>query len=209
MKRFQFLLVALLLLINLVVATPAWADRVKLDNNPDYIELTQALDNLLKARDTQATPEGMTEEEVQQKIDQLQFQKYIMETGKKVGECLNETGKTLAVYGAKPKASDSTYDSVIYLLPDGQATNDDWNCQGLYLPNDVKVAGIDSGTETAVAIKILPGTQLVAKTNPETGSIELNLPPAKVLKAGEINWEIPELTQADLDTQFPAAPLED
>lgn len=44
--------------------------------------------------------------------------------------------------------------------------------------------------------------------NPDTGAIELNLPPAGVFVSGDVNWEIPDLTQADLATQFPMAPLD-
>jgi hypothetical protein len=60
-----------------------------------------------------------------------------------------------------------------------------------------------------VALKIVPGTQLVAKTNVDTGVIEFNVPPAKVLKAGEGTLPIPELTLAEVDAQIPNAPIED
>ncbi len=207
MKLFKFALVVLVLLVNFLFAQPSFADKPKYKENPDYIELTQNLDSLLQARDSQTLPEGATAEEVQQRIAQLQFQKYIMERGEKHAECRNETGKTIAIYGPKSKKSDSPYDNSLYLLPDGQTTDDDWDCEGIYLPNDVQVAGLDLGSP--VAIKVLQGTQLVVKSNPDTGAFEFNLPPAKVLKADEINWNIPDVSQAALDLQFPTAPIDD
>lgn len=207
MKFFRFVLVILVILVNLVMAHPSLADKPKFTDNPDYIEVTKALDSLLNAKDTQAQPEGMTMEEIQQKITNLQFQKYILETGEGLGQCRNNTGKTLAVYGPKPKKSDSPYDNALYLLADGQTTEEDWDCDGIYLPNDVKVTGLDLGS--SVAVKIVDGTQLVVNKNPETDAIELNVPPAEVFKAGDVNWFIPNLSQEAIGMQFATAPIDD
>ncbi|WP_013321672.1 hypothetical protein [Gloeothece verrucosa] len=209
MTYFQILLVALVLFFNLLFAQPSWADRPPLDTNADYIELTQSLENLTEATNTGKYPEGLTQADVEQKITQLTYQKYILETAKEpVGICDNQSGKTLAVYGKKPKKSESTYDEIIYLLPDGEITDDeDFDCDGVYIPTDVQVANV--GLEgTAVAIKIIDGSQLVISSNPETGVLELNLPPTQVYLADEVNWEIPDLTQADLETTFPDAPTD-
>ena len=206
MKIFKFALVVLVIVVNLVIAQPSFADKPKFTENPDYMEVTKVLDSLLKAKDTQAQPEGMTPEEMQQKITELQFQKYIMETGESWGQCRNETGKTLAVYGPKPKKSDSPYENALYLLADGQTTEEDWDCDGIYLPSDVKITGLDLGSP--VAVKIVDGTQLVVKTNSD-GAVELNVPPAKVFKAGEVNWFIPTLSQEAIGMQFANAPSDD
>ncbi len=202
MKLFKIVPVALVFLVNLVVAQPAWANKPTFDQNPDYIELTEAFDNLMK-KDTQG---ASLEESQQQLANLLQYQKYIMETGEDVGECRNETGKALAVYGPKPKKSDSAYDNALYTLANGQTTDEDWNCQGVFLPSGTKVAGLNP--TGAVAVKILSGTQLVAKANPETDAIELNVPPAKIFKAGEANWDIPDVSQAAMDMQLPNAPTD-
>ncbi len=50
---------------------------------------------------------------------------------------------------------------------------------------------------------------IVAKTNPQTGIVEFNVTPAKVLKADDPNWSIPNLSQADIDAAIPNAPIED
>lgn len=204
MKLFKIAFVVLLLLVNLVMAQPSWADRPKITENPDYIEVTKTLDSLLQEEDTQgATPESV------QKIADLRFQKYLLETGEDWGQCRNETGKTLVVYGKKSKKSKSSYDNSLYFLQDGEETDDEWDCDGIYIPGDTKVAGLTTGSTGAVAYKIVDGTRLVATTNPETSEIELNVPPAEVIKPGEANWLIPDTLQAVIDARIANAPIDD
>jgi hypothetical protein len=205
MKLIKLFLVAIVFIVNVAIARPALADPPPIDQNPDYVAITEELSNLTQARDTETPPEGMTLADVQRQINGLQYQKYIMETGKDT-ICRNDTTQTVAIYGERPKKSTATFDQVMYLLPPGEETDDDFACKGVYLPNDVKVAGLKVGS--AAAIKILDGTQLVLTEDPDTGAIALNLPPAHVFKAGDVNWEIPDLTQAQLTTQFPTAPLD-
>lgn len=207
MKILNIFLVLLVLLVNLVITQPALADRPKLDQNPDYTEITAALNTLIDARDTQTPPEGMTLAEVKENIASLQLQKYIMETAEDAGGiCRNETGAPIAIYGAVPKKATSNYDAVLYSLPDGAETDDDWNCQGVYLPNDAKVAGVNLAKATAA--KIVAGSELVISRNPETEAIEFNLPPYKFLQSGDINWEIPDLTQDAISTTLLEAPID-
>ncbi|MBD1923758.1 hypothetical protein H6F77_22210 [Microcoleus sp. FACHB-831] len=213
MKLWKIVLVFVVLIANLAIAQPSFADRPKLSKSADYIEVTQNLDNLLNAQNSQTQPDGLTPEQLQQQIAQLQFQKYILETGKSWGQCRNETGKTLAVYGPKPKKSDSPYDNALYLLADGQTTNEKWDCDGVYLPSDVQLAGLNPAdaqqSSGGVAVKIVDGTQLVAKTNPQTGAVELNIPPAKVFQAGQANWFMPDISQQAISMQIPTAPIDD
>lgn len=208
MKYISFIFVALVLFFNLSFVPPSWADRPKLDDNADYVELTQSLKELILAKDTQNYPEGLTYADVEEKITELTYQKYIMETAEDtVGICENRTGQLLAVYGKKPKKSNTTYDDIIYLLPNGEVTDEDFDCDGVYLPRNTQVANLIL-PDAPAATKIIDGTQLILTSNPETGVIEFNLPPAKVYLAEEINWEIPDLTQADLETRFPDAPTD-
>lgn len=207
MKLFKSILVSLVLLINLLSTQPAFADAPKLDKNADYQQITAALSGLLQARETQQLPEGIaSEQELQQKIGELQYQKYVVESGKGVTECFNNTSRTIAVYGPTGKKSTSGFDNILYLLPSGEATDDDWSCEGVFLPSDLKVAGLD--LESASAAKFLSGTRLTISENPETGALEFNLPPVQVFKTGEVNWDIPEVTEADLNRQLPQAPTD-
>lgn len=211
MNLFKITVIVLLFIVNLVFAQPSWADR-KVSENPDYIEVTQTLDSLLKQQET----DGLTPENVQ-KIADLRFQKYLLETAKDGGQCRNETDKTLVVYGQKPKKSQSTFDNALYFLPSGQETDDEWDCDGVYIPTDLKVAGIDpiapvegQQPRTALAYKIVDGTRLVVRTNPETSEIEFNVPPAKIfLPSDQANWLIPDSLQALLDQGITNAKVDD
>lgn len=201
-------LVVLMFLVNLLIAPPSWADdKPKFDQNPDYIELTKAIGNLLQAKDPQdASPEEAQRQEARQQLaNLLQYQKYILETGEGWGQCRNETGKALAVYGPKPKKSNSSDANALYFLADGQTTEEKWDCDGVFLPSGAKVVGLNPAGP--VAAKIVDGTQLVAKTNPKTGAMELNVPPSKLFKAGDIKWPIPDISQAAMDVRFPDAPI--
>ena len=216
MKLFKSLLIVLLVLVNLVFAQPTLADKPKFLKNPDYIEVTKNLNDLKKAKETQAQTEGYTSEEIQRKIDELEFQKYALETGTTWGKCINETGKTLAVYGPTPDFDDDddddySYSNALYFLANGESTKDKWDCEGVYLPNDARttVFNADGTREAAngpIAIKIADGSQLVVKTNPNTGAVEFNVPPTKVIKAGEEKWFIPNVAQAAIDNRVPNAP---
>jgi hypothetical protein len=193
--------VCLLLLVNLIIAQPSLADK-KYTADPDYIEVTKALDTILQEKEIQGdTPE------ILQKISNLQFQKYVLETGDNVGICRNETEKTLLVYGQKPKKSRSTYDNELYLLPSGAETDDEWDCQGVYIPGQIATEGQEN--TPATAFKIVHGTRLVATSNPQTGETEFNVPPANILKSGEANWFIPDNLQAALDAGITSAKIDD
>ena len=213
MKLFKIALVALVLLVNLVIAKPslAEADMPRLTNNPDYLEVTQAINDLNQAKS--APDQSMTPEEIQQKLGDLRLEKYILETAEHLGQCRNETGKTLAVYAHKPKKSNLTEANTLYFLGNGQITDDDWDCDGVYLPSGVKVAGLSQvdtqELQAPVALKIVDGTQFIVKTNPNTGAVEFNVSPAKTFKTGEASWAIPNLSQAEIDSQVPNAPIED
>lgn len=209
MKLCKSLLIAIVLLINLVIISPAWADRPKLTETPDYAVVTQTIQDLLQAK---AAPDlgGYKPEELQQKLGDLQLQKYILETASGWAQCRNNTRKTLAVYAHKSKKANSA--STLYYLGDGQITENEWNCDGVYLPAGTQVAGLttdEQGLAEPVALKIVSGTQLVASVNPETSVVEFNVNPAQIFKDGEGGWAVPTLTQADIDAQTPNAPIED
>lgn len=192
----RLMLVVLLLVVNLAIAEPSLADRPKVAKTPDYIELTKTLDNLLAEKEAQASDPAL-----QQKIDELQIQKAAMEAGITWGQCSNETGKTLAVYGPASGGSKSSANE-LYFLADGESTPEGWDCKGIYLPNGIKVAGVD--VNQPLAYRVLGGTRLVAKTNSETGELVLNVPPASVFKVGEKNWVIPNISQAFIESRIPS-----
>ncbi|MCC3407067.1 MAG: hypothetical protein JGK17_16020 [Microcoleus sp. PH2017_10_PVI_O_A] len=217
MKFWKIVLVVLVIAVNFVFAPASWAgsDKPKYTSNPDYIEVTQSLNTLLAAKNSTEQSENYTPEELQNKIAQLEFQKYTLETGKSWGQCRNDTGKTLAIYGTKRKESPGSYENALYFLGAGETTEHKWDCDGVYLPSDVTATDLSAIDKVAqaltggVAVKIVDGTQLVATANPETAAVEFNVPTAKVFKPGEVNWFIPDVSQAYIDTQVPNAPTEE
>ncbi|MBW4594644.1 MAG: hypothetical protein KME46_17465 [Brasilonema angustatum HA4187-MV1] len=196
MKLLKIALVIAVMLVNLTLAQPSWADRPKFSKNPDYIEVTKTLDKLQK------NAEGAIPEDVQRQIDELQFQKAAIESGVTWGQCRNETGETLAIYGPLGEKSKSSYDNQLYFLGNGQTTPDGWDCQGIYLPSDVKVAGLDNTGATSV--QITDGTQLLVKKNSETSEWEFNVPSAKIVDSDKMNWFIPNVSQAFVDSRIPS-----
>ncbi|MHC5598799.1 MAG: hypothetical protein ACYTXC_23155 [Nostoc sp.] len=216
MKIWKSLLIVLMIVASLAFAQPSFADRPKFSKNPDYIEVTKALNELSQTKEAQTQVEGLTPEEIQKRTEELTLQKYALETGINWGQCDNQTGNTIAVYGKTPNDEDNedpVYDNGLYFLANGQSTKNNWDCDGIYLPNDAKVANFTSspngqGEELtgAAALKILDGTQLVIKTNPATAGIELNVPTVKVLNSKKANWFIPDISQDIVNTRVPNAP---
>jgi hypothetical protein len=217
MKIWKSLLIVLMIFANLAFAQPSFADRPKFSKNPDYIEVTKALKELSQTKDSQTQVEGLTPEEIKKRIEELTLQKYALETGISWGKCENQTGNTIAVYGKTPNDEDdedALYDNNLYFIANGQSTKNNWDCDGIYLANDVTVANFTytqdgQGQELTgpAALKILDGTQLVIKTNPDTGAIELNVPTVKVLNSKQANWFIPDVSQAIINTRVPNAPI--
>ncbi|BAZ48818.1 hypothetical protein NIES4103_14280 [Nostoc sp. NIES-4103] len=213
MKKLKYVLMVAILLVNLVFAQPSLADRPEYTKNPDYKTLIQQLKTLQTIKETQAELEGYTAEQIDQKINELELQKYAFESGIDWGQCSNQTGKTLAIYGPEPDVDDDEYSSgaALYFLGDNQTTEDNWNCKGVYLPNDVTAVAINQNGQTedvtgGVVIKVPNGTNLVLKTNPETGVVEFNQAGTTILKPSGTNWFIPNVSQAIVDARVTNAP---
>lgn len=215
MKLFNSLLLVLIIVLNFMFAKPSLADPPKITKSPDYVEVTKSL-NLLQAQlatleSGEATSEPLSTEDLQKKIEELSFQKYALEKGINWSQCRNETDKTIAVYGPKPEKPKTPFDNTLYFLGASQTTPEQWDCQGIYLPNDTKLNSQNTGTnqqiEGAVAIKIFKGTQLIAKNDPETGALELNISPSKFFKPGDINWYIPNVSSRNIAFRVPDVPL--
>jgi hypothetical protein len=191
MKRLKIALAVLIMLLSLVIAEPSLADP-NYKENPDYIQVTKTLKNLQKEIQSDVP------ENIQRQISELKFQKAAIKSGMNWGQCRNKTGRNLAIYGNDSEESSNTE---IYFLADGQTTPEEWDCQGVYLPSDVQVSGLDK--TGAVAIKIIDGTRLVVKKNPETSEFELNLPSFKVVNSDKSDWLIPNVSQAFIDSRIP------
>lgn len=206
MNLLRLAIVAVVLLVNLWMAQPSWADRGKFMTSPDYTEVTQAIEALIQANDNPDL--GINAADIQQKLANLQLQKYILETSDEHATCTNATGKNLGVF-LKPKKAPATQPGTLYYLGSQQSTDDDFICTGIYLPATTSIAfsPLEPAQEIAepIALKIVEGTQFTATADPTTGVISLNAP-AQVVKAGEANGAVPTFTQAEIDAQTPNAP---
>lgn len=213
MKNCKYILIVALLLVNLVFAQPSFADRPKFTKNPDYIALTKDLNKLQTTKESQAQLEGYTPEQIEARINELQLQKYAFESGIDWGQCSNQTGKTLAVYGPEPNLDEDKYSNgaTLYFLANGQTTKDRWNCKGIYLPSDITSVALTTDGQNleltgGVVIKVPNGTNLVLKTNPDSGTIEFNQAGTTILNPSEVKWFIPNVSQAIVDTRVTNAP---
>ncbi|TAE58901.1 MAG: hypothetical protein EAZ76_06650 [Nostocales cyanobacterium] len=213
MKGFQCILMIVVCCISLLFGESALADPPRYTKNPDYITLTQQLNKLETAKTTQILPEGYTPEVLEKQISDLELQKLAFESGIDWGQCSNQTGKNLAIYGPEPNLDEDDYSqgTALYFLGDGQTTKNKWNCKGIYFPADVKVAalGLEGQSQEltgGIVIKVYNGTKLVLKTNPDTGEIEFSEAGIEILKPDEINWYIPNISQGIVDAKITNAP---
>lgn len=207
MKFLRAILVILVLLVNIVIAPPSFADPIA-EKSSEYPQILQSLNTLLQAK---ANPEqaGYTAQELQKRLSDLQFQKYIMETTEDWGVCRNMTGRTIGVFAHKPKKLNPFQQTSLYYLSSGQETDSDWDCDGVYLPGDLSVAGVTPNQDgSPLVAKIYDGTQLVIGNNPMTGQIEFNAPLAGVANASDMGWMMPNVSQANIDMQMPNAPID-
>ncbi|WP_334854696.1 hypothetical protein [Nostoc sp.] len=77
MKLFQITLVVLVLLINLVIAFPSWAEKApSLTNNPDYFQVGQKVIWLYKSRADSTDVQRIPAEVVQLSSKQVQIKVY-------------------------------------------------------------------------------------------------------------------------------------
>ncbi|MEH1867371.1 MAG: hypothetical protein V7K69_20505 [Nostoc sp.] len=77
MKLFQITLVVLVLLINLVIAFPSWAEKTpSSSNNPDYFQVGQKVIWLYKARADSSDVQRIPAEVVQLSSKQVQIKVY-------------------------------------------------------------------------------------------------------------------------------------
>jgi hypothetical protein len=190
---FKIALVLLVFVVNLAIAQPSLADRPKVSKNPDYVQVTKTLNGLLALQETQdVTPE------VQQRIDELSLQKAAIESGVTWGQCSNETGNTIGILGPASEESE-TGDNSLYYLADGETTPEAWDCQGIYLPSGMNVAGIES---TPATFTILDGTRLVARRNPDTSAIEFNVPALKSSQENKLT--VPNVSQTFIESRIPS-----
>ncbi|MBD2020278.1 hypothetical protein H6F43_08775 [Leptolyngbya sp. FACHB-36] len=196
--RLKLLVTLAALFIYLISPQPAAAESdLNILRSPDAIQVMQPL-NPRQAPLPNAASNGASQ------------------TRKTWGQCFNLTNRTLAVYGkstdSKKKAQEAGESHTLYFLASGQATDDEWDCDGVYIPAEIPVAGLEpaDGQERGpIVARIVDGARFMVMASPTTAELEFNVSPAQIIKSGESTWEVPNLTQTLIDRQFPDAPIDD
>lgn len=130
-----------------------------------------------------------------------------------MGQCINNSGETLLVYG--PRLQDETRDNQLYKLANGRKTSHGWDCDGFYVPKD-RVANQLIDKSGPVAVKYIGpivfnvtknGAKLNANANqgvftPHEVCCPSNWPTC-------VCWEIPNLSTIEVENStYPTAPLD-
>lgn len=116
------------------------------------------------------------------------------------GQLSNKTGETLLIYG--PKIG-GTFDNSLYHLPTGRKTPDDWDCDGLFVPSDRYADQATSTDQGPLAIKYINFRTPVIERSGANYECSLN---NGAYKAGEINWEVPNVAYGSLPGSYPVVP---
>lgn len=111
----------------------------------------------------------------------------------------NSSRLKLAVYG--PRRAGETHDNSLYILRAGGHTPDGWRCDGFYVPWDMTVTGmppLDAKLSWSgpVGFKVNPARTLVLIGR---NALMVNAQPEALFSVGEINWDIPNLSQSEIE----------
>ena len=112
------------------------------------------------------------------------------------GQCRNQTGEVLIVYGPKHLAERSIFDTSPYVLEPGGTTPEGWDCDGFLLPSDRTLLRHFGGRTGPLAVKFWDYRRFVVRsvgpgvyrTSWDNG----------VFQPSEINWAIPNFTYQDI-----------
>ncbi len=108
------------------------------------------------------------------------------------GQCTNNTGEHLIVYGPKHPAELSIFDNSPYVLQPGATTPDGWDCDGFLLPADRKIRLTRSLRPGPLAIKFWNFRRFAVRSlGEDTYQSSWN---NGVFEPSQINWAIPNLS---------------
>jgi hypothetical protein len=79
------------------------------------------------------------------------------------GTCINSTGETILVYGPNSDGTPQDRDNSLYRLPTGRRTPANWDCDGIYVPND-RIAHQLVGSNIPGPVAIKYGLGVVSTT---------------------------------------------
>ena len=115
----------------------------------------------------------------------------------------NSSRLKLGVYG--PKRPGETHDNSFYILRAGGHTPDGWQCDGFYVPSEMTVMAMPPLDQQLswngpAGFKVARARSLVLIGR---SALTVNAGPEALFSAGDVNWHIPSLSQADIE-ELPA-----
>ncbi len=126
------------------------------------------------------------------------------------GRCINKTGETILVYGPKSPSTPQDKDNALYKLPTNKKTPDNWDCDGIYVPNDrIAKQAIMPDIPGPVAVKYINiiNFEIHKEDNkyvipPNQGTFkpsEIQCPTPQDLLPNVVCWDIPDIDHNSLD----------
>jgi hypothetical protein len=115
--------------------------------------------------------------------------------GRGWGQCTNETGDYLIVYGPKHESERSVFDTSPYVLPPGTTTPDSWDCEGFLVPADRTLRQWRGSRRGPLAIKFWDYRKFWVKVDANTYRCPWH---NGVYEPSQINWAIPNFAYRDI-----------
>jgi hypothetical protein len=111
------------------------------------------------------------------------------------GQCTNETGEPLLVYGPKHLRDRSIFDNSPYVLPPGSTTPDRWDCDGVFVPSDRMLKRWRHSQAGPLAVKFWDYRRFTVRRSGDVYSARWH---NGVFEPSQVNWAIPNLSLAEI-----------
>ena len=111
------------------------------------------------------------------------------------GQCTNETGEILLVYGPKHPQDRSIFDNSPYVLPPGDTTPERWDCDGFFVPSDRTLKRRGRLQSGQLAVKFWNFRHFTVRCEAHTYACSWH---NGVLEPSQINWAIPNISFVEL-----------
>lgn len=117
------------------------------------------------------------------------------------GQCTNQTGEYLVVYGPKHHSDRSIFDTSPFVLPPGMTTPDRWDCDGFLLPSDRSLQRGRRRRRGPLAIKFWNFRRFrVEKIAPDIYRSSWH---NGIFEPSQINWAIPNFSYQNIVGRLP------
>jgi hypothetical protein len=121
------------------------------------------------------------------------------------GQCTNNTGEAILVYGPKHPSDTSRFETSLYRLRPGITTPNGWDCDGFFVPNDRIASQAATNVQGPCAIKYFSVFSWTVTKNGNNYNCPLNqglFKPSEVCCPSNyptcVCWRIPNLPQSSI-----------